>query len=258
MKKFLATMLVGAMVLGCAACNKDDDSDETTSADAEVVEVDEKSEGVMTYDEYVAAPLDSEVVIEAYVQDTQSWWNDQITVYLQDQDGGYFAYNMACSEEDAAKLTPGTKIKVTGFKSEWSGEVEIIDATFEIEEGEWIASATDVTDKLGTDALADYQNQFVSFSGLVVEPSYDADGNEAAFLYDWDGSGADKSDADLYFNASVNGQTYTFVVEYYLRNESTDVYQAVTNLKVGDQIDLEGFLYWYEGAQPHVTAVTFG
>ena len=83
----------------------------------------------MTYDEYMAADLESEVVVEAYVQAKQSWWENQATVYAQDKDGGYFFYNMTCSEEDYAKLTPGTKIKVTGYKAEWSGEVEIIDAT---------------------------------------------------------------------------------------------------------------------------------
>ena len=249
MKKILSVLLIGAMVIGCAACSKKkDDKDD----------VNKKSEGVMTYEEYVAAPLDSEVTIEAYVQDTQSWWNDQITVYLQDPDGGYFAYNMNCSEADSAKLTQGTKLKVTGYKSEWSGEVEIIDATFEIEEGNWVAEPTDVTDKLRTDSIVDYQNRLVSFKGLTVEPSVDAEGNEAAFLYSWDGSGAPGTDSDLYFKASINGQTYTFVVEYYLRNESTDAYQAVTGLNIGDQIDLEGFLYWYEGAQPHITSVTVG
>ena len=27
------------------------------------------------------------------------------------------------------------------------------------------------------------------------------------------------------------------------------------SLGVGDVIDLEGFLYWYEGANPHITSV---
>ena len=62
-------------------------------------------------------------------------------------------------------LVPGTKIKVTGYKAEWSGEVEIIDATYEIEEGEYIAPATDVTELLGTDELINYQNRFVSLQG---------------------------------------------------------------------------------------------
>ena len=97
-----------------------------TEASTEAAEAvaDEKSEGVMTYEEYMAADLDSEVVIEAYVQAKQSWWEDKATLYTQDQDGAYFIYNAACSEEDYAKLVPGTKIKVTGYKTEWSGEVE--------------------------------------------------------------------------------------------------------------------------------------
>ena len=35
-----------------------------------------------------------------------------------------------------------------------------------------------------------------------------------------------------------------------------DVYEAVKALNVGDTVDLEGFLYWYEGANPHITSVT--
>ena len=46
----------------------------------------------------MAAELDSEVVVETYVQAKQSWWEDKATVYTQDQDGAYFVYNMACSE----------------------------------------------------------------------------------------------------------------------------------------------------------------
>ena len=227
----------------------------TTEAATEAV-ADEKSEGVMTYEEYMAADLDSEVVIEAYVQAKQSWWEDKATLYTQDQDGAYFIYNAVCSEEDYAKLVPGTKIKVTGYKTEWSGEVEIAEgATFEIEDGSYIAPVTDVTDLLGTDDLINYQNQFVAFKGMTVEAAgQDADGNDVAFLYNWDGSGEDGN--DLYFNVSLNGQTYTFTVESYLCDNTTDVYNAVKNLKIGDTVDMEGFLYWYEGVNPHITSVT--
>lgn len=215
-----------------------------------------KSEGVMTYEEYMAAAVDSEVVIEAYVQAKQSWWDNKATLYTQDEDGAYFVYNVVCSEEDYAKLVPGTKIKVTGFKTEWSGEVEIAEgATFEILEGSYIAPAFDVTALLGTDELIAHQNEFVSFKGMTVEAAgQDADGNDVAYLYNWDGSGEDGS--DLYFNVSLNGETYTFTVESYLCDNTTDVYAAVKNLKIGDVIDMEGFLYWYEGVNPHITSVT--
>ncbi len=36
----------------------------------------------------------------------------------------------------------------------------------------------------------------------------------------------------------------------------SDVYKAIEALNVGDVIDVEGFLYWYNGAQPHITSVT--
>ena len=210
---------------------------------------------VLTYDEYMAAELDTEVSIEAYVQAKQSWWEDKATVYAQDEDGAYFLYNLACSEEDYEKLTPGTCIRATGFKSEWSGEVEIMDGTFEIVEGdEFLAEPLDVTEMLGTDDLINHQNQLVQFKGLTVAPSKDADGNEVAFLYNYDGSGSDGD--DLYFNVSYNGATYTFTVESYLCDNTTEVYKAVTNLQVGQTIDAEGFLYWYEGVNPHITSVT--
>lgn len=215
-----------------------------------------KSEGVMSYEEYMAAELESEVVIETYVQAKQAWWEDKATLYTQDEDGAYFIYNMACSEEDYKKLVPGTKIKVTGFKTEWAGEVEIAEgASFEIIDGSYIAPALDVTELLGTDDLIKHQNQFVSFKGMTVEAAgQDAEGGDVAFLYNWDGSGEDGN--DLYFNVSLNGETYTFTVESYLCDNTTEVYEAVKNLKIGDVIDMEGFLYWYEGVNPHITSVT--
>ncbi|MBO5057721.1 MAG: hypothetical protein J6C64_15385 [Lachnospiraceae bacterium] len=247
MKKLTALLLTFVLAFAFAGCG----SKEESTADA----ADVKSEGVMTYAEYAAADLETEVTVETYVQAKQSWWDNTATVYTQDKDGGYFLYNMACSEEDYEKLTPGTKIKVTGYKSEWAGEVEIIDATFEIEEGNYVAAAEDVTSLLGTDDLINHQNKFVSFKGMTVEAAgQDADGNDVAFLYSWDGSGQDGD--DLYFNVSLNGATYTFTVESYLCDNTTDVYNAVKGLNIGDTVDMEGFLYWYEGVNPHITSVT--
>lgn len=238
MKKTIALTLTLALVLSLTACGKGGE--------------DKKSEGVMTHDEYMAVALDSEVVIETYVQAKQSWWEDKATLYTQDKDGAYFVYNAVCSEADYEKLTPGTKIKVTGYKTEWSGEVEVAEgATIEILDGNYVAPITDVTDLLGKDELIDHQNEFVSFKGMTVEA---ADDSGAAFLYNWDGSGEDGS--DLYFNVSKDGQTYTFTVESYLCDSSTDVYQAVKGLNVGDTVDMEGYLYWYEGVNPHITSVS--
>ena len=234
MKKFFALILAVVMMLSVAAFAEEADTTAT----------------VMTHEEFVAAELESEVTVETYVQDKQSWWDNKATFYCQSEDGAYFIYEMPCTEDEYAQLVPGTKIRVTGYKAEWSGEVEITDATFEILEADpYIAEATDVTELLGTDELINHQNEKVAFTGLTVE-AYDESG--AAFAYKND---AEKTD-DLYFKASYNGQTYDFCVEFYLRGQDTDVYKAVEALNVGDTIDVEGFLYWYEGANPHVTSVT--
>ena len=246
MKKILSLLMTMTVVLSCVGCG--------SSGGSSAGNTDAKSEGVMTYAEYAAAELDTEVVIEAYVQAKQSWWDDKATVYAQDKDGAYFLYEMACSEADYEKLTTGTKIKVTGYKAEWSGEVEITEATFEIEDGNYVAEAEDVTSLLGKDDLINHQNKFVAFKGMTVEAAgQDAGGNDVAYLYKWDGSGQDGD--DLYFNVSLNGETYTFTVESYLCDNTTDVYAAVKNLNIGDTVDMEGFLYWYEGVNPHITSV---
>ncbi|MBQ7446178.1 MAG: hypothetical protein IJS71_09655 [Clostridia bacterium] len=270
MKKLLVLFLSLIVVLSFAACTTGTNTTDPTQAPADATDapadkteapadateaLDVKSEGVMTYAEYIAAPLDSEVVVETYVQDHQSWWDNKITVYTQDKDGAYFLYELKCSEEDAAKLVPGQKIKVTGTKSEWAGEIEIAGGEFELEEGSYIAPAVDVTELLGKDELKDYMNRKVTFKGLTIAPSLiEDDETEYAFFYRSNNSG--EQGDDLYFKVSINDQTYTFTVESYLRGKDTDVYKAVEALKVGDVVDLEGYLYWYEGVNPHITAVT--
>lgn len=260
MKKIIVFVLVLTMAFALCACGSSpapaatEAPAEATEAPVEVTEAPAEAPAVMSHEEYMAAEMDTQVVVETYVQAKQAWWEDKATVYTQDEDGAYFVYEMACSQEDYEKLIPGTKIRVTGYKGEWAGEVEIMDATFEIIEGNYIAEAVDATAWLGTDELIAHQNEFVSFKGMTVEASKDADGKDVAFLYNYDGSGQDGD--DLYFTVSLNGETYTFLVESYLCDNTTEVYSAVKELQIGDVIDMEGFLYWYEGVNPHIISVT--
>lgn len=254
-KTILALALALTCVVALAACGK---KEEPTPAPApETVSVPEtKAEvKVMTHAEFDAAPVDSQVCVETYIQGNQSWWDGAARFYCQSEDGGYFLYDMACTEEECnTKLTKGTKIKVTGYKAEWSGEVEITDATWEIEDGNFIAEAEDVTQYLGTDDLAKHMNEFVAFKGLTIAPSTDANGAQAAYLYKYDGSG--EPGDDLYFNVQdAKGTVYNFTVESYLCGKDTDVYKAIEGIQVGQTVDMEGFLYWYEGPNPHITSV---
>ena len=231
MKKFIALLMAVMMVLALGACGNEKAGDDINA----------KSEGVMTYAEYAAAALDSEVVIEAYVQATQSWWDNKITVYAQDGDGAYFLYELACSEADAAKLVPGTKIKVKGYKGEWAGEVEIMDATFEFAgDTKYVAEPVDATAWLGTDELIKHQNQLAVFKGMTVE----------AIEYK-NGEPGD----DIYVTLTYGEADYSFCVERYLTGPETEVYAAVGALNVGDVVDVTGFVYWYNGVNTHITAV---
>ena len=236
MKKILSLVLALAIAMSVTLVLAEEE-------DAEVA--------LMTYEEYAKAEIEDPIYVETYVQATQSWWDNKITVYGQNEDGAVFIYNLSCSEEDAAKLVPGTKIAVKGFKAEWAGEVEIAEgATFEFVEADpFVAEAKDVTDLLGKEELIAHQNEKVAFKGMTVE-AYDDTG--AAFAY----KNAENKTDDLYFKVSKDGQTYDFCVEFYLCNNETEVYKAVEALQVGDVIDIEGFLYWYNGANPHVTSVT--
>ena len=250
LKKLAMILLSVLLVFALAGCGDSKAPAEEAPADEAPAEFPE----VMSYEEFMAADVDTPVTVETYVQAKQGWWEKDgkgvITLYTQNEDGAYFLYNAACSEEESEKLVPGTKLLVKVFKAEWSGEIEIIDATFEIIDGSFIAEPVDLTEKFGTDEMADFLNQHVSFAGLTVEDK----GDGQAFLYNYDGSG-EKGD-DLYFDVSLDGTTYTFVVESYLCGQDSDVYKAVEGLKVGDVIDVEGFLYWYEGTQLHTVSVT--
>lgn len=256
MKKLIAMLLAATLVLAFAGCAKTEAPAETaapTAAPTEAAPVETtaaateaapvETADVMSHEEYMAAPMDSEVTVETYVQGHQSWWDGKITVYCQSPDGAYFVYELQCSEEDAAKLEKGTKIRVNGFKGEWAGEVEIMDGTFEFVEGgdTFVAEPVDVTELLGTDALIDHQNEVVSFKGLTVE--------KIAYKNDEPGD-------DIYVTLGYNGASYEFCVEFYLTGTDTDVYKTVGTLNEGDVVDIEGFLYWYEGVNTHITAVT--
>ena len=86
-----------------------------------------------------------------------------------------------------------------------------------------------------------HQNEFVAFKGMTVE----------AIEYK-NGEPGD----DIYVTLSKDGASYSFCVEVYLTGTDSDVYTTVGALNVGDTVDVEGFLYWYEGMNPHITAIT--
>ena len=109
----LALTLSMAFAFSCTAMAEETTEAATEAATEAVSEAeseDVKSEGVMTYDEYMAAAVDDEVVIEAYVQAKQSWWEDKATLYTQDKDGAYTTL-------PALKMTMQSSFRVPRSKS---------------------------------------------------------------------------------------------------------------------------------------------
>ena len=262
MKKLIALMLALCMVLALAACGGEQTPPATDPTPSDSTPVDSTPDNtdevkVMTYDEFVAAAMDTAVVVETAIQAYESWWDGEIDLYCQDETGAYYVYGVKCTEEEAKAFVPGAKVRVSGYKAAWDGEVEIIDAKVEVLEGTYtVAEAKDVTDLMGTDALEAEMNKLVAVKGLTVAASKNAAGEDVAYLYKWDGSGSQGD--DLYFNVAIGEQVYTFTVNVYMigTGADSDVYKAVEALQIGDTINVEGFLYWYNGAQPHVTSVT--
>ena len=203
MKKAIVIMLTGAMMLAAVACGGSSNStpaqeskteeakpaEETQETVESTVEEPEQtepniSEDAMNFEDYMAAATDTEVVVQGSIQGKQNYFvkDDQgkASIYLQDQNGGaYFIYELPCTEKEYELMEIGKTIKVKGYKSEWSGEIEVIDIeTWMFVDGDYIAEAEDVTALLGTDDLAAKMNKKVLFKGMKVEPIKDKDNND--------------------------------------------------------------------------------
>ena len=254
MKKLIALLLALVMVLALAACGTTETqepetqptepsgevADPTDPTDEQPSEPTGDEVAVMTYEEFMAAELEAKVCVETYVQATQSWWEDKITVYAASEDGAYYIYELACSEEDYAKLVPGAKIRVTGDKAEWGGEVEIMNATFEFVEAEaYVAEAIDAT-AMTTEELQANMNKLASFKGLTVEKIEYKNGEPGD---------------DIYVTLKNGEVSMSFCVEVYLTGTDSEVYTTVGELAEGDVVDVTGYIYWYEGPNPHITAI---
>ena len=243
MKKLLVLFMALVLVFAFVACGGNENTDPTTAPTAEPTDDPNKA---LTYEQYAAIEVEQggdqvPVVIECYVQGKQSWWQDKACIYGQDENGGYYIYNATCTEEVYNQLAVGTKIRVTGYKTVWEGEYEIAEgATFEIIEGNFVAEAKDLTSLLGKEELINYQNQKAAFKGLTISEIKYKNGEPGD---------------DIYVTVSYNGAEYSFCVEVYLTGTESDVYKTVGELQVGDVVDIEGFLYWYAGANPHITAI---
>ncbi len=240
MKKLIALLLALVVAVSMAACVADTNDNTTTAPTTEpTTEPTDPEVTAMTYEEFLAAEIDAPVVIDTYVQAHQSWWDNKITLYCQDTKGAYFVYEATCTEEDAAKLIPGTPVRITGTKAEWSGEIEIVDATIEFRDvPEGYTSHATVLNNLAEETLLAKQNFMVRFEQMTVK----------SIEYKNDEPGD-----DIYITMTGrDGEEIDFCVERYLTDPDSNVYKFVGGLSEGDLVTVDAFLYWYEGPNPHI------
>lgn len=205
---------------------------------------------------FKAAQDGEEVTVETYIQAKfyyNAWGN--FNFYAQDSEGAYYGYRYYCTEAEYNAIEIGQKVKITGKKASYAGEVEFGEATISIEllDGNWKATPIDVTKYAGTASMIDYQNRYIKYTNLTVVPENDS-GEAVRYKGEND---------DIYFvGTTPDGVKVNFCVESDFTNSSTDVYKKVGTLKVGDKIDVEGFCNWWDeehggtGANPHVTKLT--
>lgn len=219
----------------------------------------EEKSNALSYSEYLEKEDGDVVTIEAYIAARYTWWGDAASFYLRDDNGGYYAYNLPCTQDQYNNdLVVGQKISITGEKATWSGQVEIVGKPVTVggDDATWKKlKGTKTYDAVSVNSIADmanYPNQYVAITVEVVTPV------EAGTPT---GSGV-----DLYYTVKnslgTDTTTYDFCVEAYLENsqysnETGSVYNEVLNLTAGDLVRLEGFVYTYANLpQLHTMKVT--
>ena len=139
MKKAIVILLTGAMMMAAVACGSNSSSSapaaETPAEETQTEETEETVEGdvveeaqeegpivpeePISYEEYMAAEMDSEVVIRGAVQAKQAYYSQEdsgsANVYLQDENGGaYFLSRTSLSPSRASRLNPSaTKARLS-------------------------------------------------------------------------------------------------------------------------------------------------
>ncbi|MBQ5427663.1 MAG: hypothetical protein IIT51_03835, partial [Oscillospiraceae bacterium] len=169
------------------------------------------------------------------------------------EEGAYYLSRLRCSQQEYDTLKTGRRIRVNGYKSHWNDAIEISDASFTLLEGNLIAGAEDVTALIGSDALRRHQNEKVAFSGMTVEVMPDG---HSVWYRGWDNTAPAEEDSELWFRASSAGTVCDFTIKPSLCENRDEVLETLQQLQAGDRVDLTGFLRFYNGALPRITAIT--
>ena len=212
----------------------------------------EEGPDVISHEAFLTAEEDSFVTVECFVQAKDAWTDGVGALYAQEEDGAYYLPRLRCPREEYESLEIGRKIRVKGYKAHWNDSVEIADASFQLLDGNWIAEAKDVTALIGTEELAEHQNEKVCFRSMTVEAMPDG---HSVWYYGWDNSAPAGEGTERYFRASYEGRVCDFTVKPTLCENAEEVLKTLEQMQVGDRVDLTGFLRYYNGPLPRITEI---
>lgn len=207
---------------------------------------------VMSYQDFLASEIDCPVTVDAYVQAKEPWQNGHVSLYAQNRSAAYYLDRMNCSRDECEKLEIGQKIRISGYKSLWNDSLSISDAAFQLLNGNWIAEARDVTAMIGTDELIQHQNEKVCFRGMTVEAMPDG---LSVWYSGWDNSAPEGADSELWFRASYDGTVCEFTIRPSLCPDMQELLQTLQAVRIGDRIDLTGYLRYVNGPLPCITEI---
>ena len=205
---------------------------------------------VMSYEDYMAAAAGDAVVISGYIADKQSWWDNKVTMYLVGDDAGegYFLYEFSCTEEENnSKYAIGKKLVVYGTKTVYADEHEImgsdIDYTLtKVVDGAMPNKIVDVTSSVATADLLEIQNAKFTATLELVSKSHKGDAPTD----------------DLYFVLKdASGNELSCCIEKYLSPyyETLQAIHQSEEFVAGKLVKVEGYMYWWNGANPHITSI---
>ena len=131
----------------------------------------------LSWAEYVAAADDSTVVCKGVITAimAKSKGNSSNCIYMQDSDGGYYAYNMSADPVTECNLEVGMTVRVSGTRDTYSGTYEIMNGVVEIVDANKTAvTPVDFTDRytkastLKDTELTAQQGMLVTIKGVEV------------------------------------------------------------------------------------------
>lgn len=222
-------------------------------------------EDSMSYADFMALEAGDDAIIEGYIAAKQSWWADKATMYLTTDTAGegYFLYNFACTKEEYDNTYKiGTKIQVYGALATYAGELEITGESINYDLTNVITDAPkmpntiiDVTSSVKSEDLLGIQNSRFTAT-LKVKEYTTTDQNTGIAESKVYGYQGDAPTEDLYLIlVDASGNELACCVEQYLTSSYADVKAVLDTLAIGDMVEIEGFMYWWNGANPHITSI---